>query len=711
MTKEKKRVIAYQVLIVIVGICVSIYYYWCLSNVEVPFHSDDAGSTFEIMNRNYFIGKGGSNSFDIFGIFTSFSVALFDINEFSTLLPFYLGFFFRFYITCNILISAKQDNRKEFFLKLLFLVYSCALLGVNGNAEITSSKFHIGPSLIILLIILINQKINNIWAKRILTVGLMILSMVQTDRVLSAIICVIPVILVFAFKACIGIIIKGDLDKKKQFLYGTLIIFACLVCGMVNVYTQISGRTFTSSGIYGSRLFSSLQEIINNLSTFFDGLFGMFNCQIIYEPIISVLFVPRFIKCVLLCITMGYIVVYIGKCIKQEHYDDNRLLQCMVTVIALLAFIMTGSQHGQISIRYCNIMLFILPVIAWKLLSSLKMWTQFQYKYKVLLLLVLCICELNVVNYTDVYKYDNVAEKLQENGIEVAIAPYWSSTVVTVISEGAVQLQPCTLYGGKLETFMNNLALYRDKSTKFNAVITSNFKNGFYDDGGSNLTDESIPQFFGTPSQIVEMDENYKIHIYDYDLRTFPQKFEKQEDNKYCLQGIFFGEYRIDITDSFAGELVFPDSVEIIACSETKEGKTYQFRILDKMNQLVVETKEISGFTMENNMVLKCIWEAYAVKMADGSRCSKETPYFLESGTTKSEPVDLKAGNYKLVLYGEDLSAVSVSADCSLDEGDHGTKRLVYYLYLNEDSTVNFNILSQEKVSITNISLEACADE
>lgn len=708
MTNKKKYTIIYQILTVFVGICISIYYCWCLSNVSIPFHSDDAGSTFEILNRNWFTGGGSSNPFDLFGMLTNISVFFWGINEFSTLLPFYLAFFIRFYLTSYILIDAKHDKYKIFFLKILFLVWCSCLLGVNGNAEITASKFHIGPSIIILMILLVHQKINHIWIRRILTALLLILSMLQTDRVLSGIICVIPVILFYLIKPCIGIIRDSNLNRRKQFILGFSIIMICLVCGLINIYAQLIGHTFSSSDIYGSRTFSSLQEILNNTSTFFQGIFGMFNCQVVGEPIISVLFIPRFIKCILLCGTMIYIIVYLVKCIKQEIFSEYLLLLCIVAIITFLAFIMTGSQHGQISIRYCNIMLFIFPIMAWNLLSKFNVWMQFRYSYKVLLLIVLCITQLNVVNHTDVYSYDHIAHKLESNNIDTAIAPYWCSTVVTVISEGKVGLQPCTLYGGKLKTFMNKFAPYSDKSTRINAVITSSFQNDFYDDSGTNLTEESIPEFYGQSNLILELDEFHKVHIYDYDLRTLPQKFIKVDENKYCLEGPFFGEYRIDITCGFSGNLAFEDGVEILGYSETKEGSTYLIRIVDKMDQLVVESRENKLNQLDECMVLKRIWEACSVKLSDGSLCSEETPYVFECGTLETEPKELKAGRYKLVLYGENLSKVSINSDITINQGDHGTKRLVYYLDLYEDIEVSFTIQSPEKVSISNISLEVC---
>ena len=50
MVAKKRNVILINIVIVVASIMASLYYYYCLSNISIPFHSDDAGSTFALMD-------------------------------------------------------------------------------------------------------------------------------------------------------------------------------------------------------------------------------------------------------------------------------------------------------------------------------------------------------------------------------------------------------------------------------------------------------------------------------------------------------------------------------------------------------------------------------------------------------------------------------------------------------------------------------------
>ena len=69
MVAKKRNVILINIVIVVASIMASLYYYYCISNMSIPFHSDDAGSTFALMDDKFF---GGSsylhNSYSIFAI-------------------------------------------------------------------------------------------------------------------------------------------------------------------------------------------------------------------------------------------------------------------------------------------------------------------------------------------------------------------------------------------------------------------------------------------------------------------------------------------------------------------------------------------------------------------------------------------------------------------------------------------------------------------
>lgn len=53
MVAKKRNVILINIVIVVASIMASLYYYYCLSNISIPFHSDDAGSTFALMDDKF----------------------------------------------------------------------------------------------------------------------------------------------------------------------------------------------------------------------------------------------------------------------------------------------------------------------------------------------------------------------------------------------------------------------------------------------------------------------------------------------------------------------------------------------------------------------------------------------------------------------------------------------------------------------------------
>lgn len=122
MVAKKRNVILINIVIVVASIMASLYYYYCISNISIPFHSDDAGSTFALMDDKFF---GGSsylhNSYSIFAILERICCNIWGYTEFSTILVFCIQFFIMFFLTAIILIE-KNDTWEIVTCKLAYLV-------------------------------------------------------------------------------------------------------------------------------------------------------------------------------------------------------------------------------------------------------------------------------------------------------------------------------------------------------------------------------------------------------------------------------------------------------------------------------------------------------------------------------------------------------------------------------------------------------------
>ncbi len=108
----KRNVILINIVIVSCKYHGKVYYYYCLSNISIPFHSDDAGSTFALMDDKFFGGNSYlHNSYSIFAILERICCNIWGYTEFSTILVFGIQFFIMFFLTAIIFIE-KNDTWK-----------------------------------------------------------------------------------------------------------------------------------------------------------------------------------------------------------------------------------------------------------------------------------------------------------------------------------------------------------------------------------------------------------------------------------------------------------------------------------------------------------------------------------------------------------------------------------------------------------------------
>lgn len=698
MTGGKKRnIILINAFISIVGIIVCCYYYYCLSKLSIPFHSDDAGSTFALMDDKLFGGNSYiHNSYSIFAVLERVCITFWGYTEFATILVFCIQFFIMFFLTACILID-RDDEWGVICCKLVYLIWMCALLGVEGTAEIQISKFHTGPTIVLLLILLVEKEIKEATKRRIAIVILTITAILQMDYVLSVITVIVPLVL-FWFK---------EYAEKKD--YRKVIIGLILLCGICAILYIICSieEIPVELAIYGNRNFSSVQDIMDNISVFFQGLFGMFNCQIVNKKVVAVDFLPKLVKCIVLCVFIGYTVWYL-RTSKEKKYIT---LACIAILTVVTAFIMTGAQGDPISMRYCQCLLFLFPIIGEDILN--KLIETAKYQFIIVSLVILSVPELVITNpNTTFYKYGELTEVLQENNISYAVAPYWSSNVVSILSEGNVLVQPCSISSGTLvQSDISTLSLYKDKATMFNTIISGMSKNESWDETIYGMSPENIVEIYGKPLKEVAPDEYHNIYIYDYDIRTTPQKFERTDAGRFYIEGSFFGIYEISLIDIGREIQVIIEGGDIIDRWSEDGFQKIWIQSNKKQNQLIVDIKDMTDEELStSHVILKTIAEYLPVKIKNKT-CTKEEPCVGRKGEEyKSEGIWLVPGTYKLVLYGENLRHIIVGTeneDVQMTAGECGDKRRVYNLYVEKATEVDFELLfASDKLQITNFSIE-----
>lgn len=699
----KRGIVEKNLCIIFVCIIASFYYYYCLLNTSIPFHSDDAGSTFALMDDKFFGGHSYLYKipFSIFTLLERLSCYFFGYTEFATRIVFCIQFFIMLYLTALILID-KQDAMKIVVCKLLYLVWFSALLGVEGVAEIQISKFHTGPTIILLLILLVEKRINNITKKRIAIVLLSIMVILQGDYILGGCVVIIPLILWY---------IRNHIELKNIIRFGIMVsIFLSSICVIAYMVCSMKDLPYVPTDLYGNRVFSSVQDIIDNVSVYFNGLFGMFNCQIIRKPIISAIFLPRFIKCIFICCGLIYTGWYLVK--KKQKNVQGKELCCIVVVVVTVAFIMTGAQGDIISMRYCQCLLFVLPIIEWDIVVFLYE-RYIEQRYMIVGFVILGASQLVIVNpNTNFYKYEDLTEALADSNILTAVAPYWSSNVVSIISEGSILVQPCEIREGELfESNISTLSLYKDKATEFNTIISSVCQNGSYDETVFGMVPESIIEIYGYPVEQIVADDYHNIYIYDYDIRNIPEYFKEEDDGRFYIEGDFLGIYEISIMNIGREVQLQLEGGEIIDRYCVDGWQKILVNCNEKQEKLAIDIENVTEQEKESLcIVLKTISESQNVEIEGVGICKKDRPYLGKKGQDiKSKTMLLNQGNYKLVIYGDNLKDVEIATDTTemqIEQGESGVKRKIYYLYVEDAADAEFQIMFDADAEITNFSVE-----
>ena len=110
------------------------------------------------------------------------------------------------------------------------------------------------------------------------------------------------------------------------------------------------------------------------------------------------------------------------------------------------------------------------------------------------------------------YQQIELSDILKENGLENGYSTFWSSSVVTVLSEGQVSVRPVLGYNGNLA--IDNWCVKDDwYLTEAHFVVTQ-------PNDVSGVTTENIIGILGMPQQAIECG-NYQILIYDEDISEY----------------------------------------------------------------------------------------------------------------------------------------------------------------------------------------------
>ncbi len=738
--KGMKKQIFMWAAMISVSILGAVYYYNLLLNIQIPVSSDDAGSTIAIYDENILGGLNKtSGNLQIFMIFSRICYVLWGYSEVAMRVVFCMNFFCM--LLGSLYLIVKNEGRKTVFFDVLLLLYIVVLQGTSGSAQIQISKFHTNPTICFLVMLGFLQAYQIYKKKRymIFAILMFFFSLVQADYLLTIVVIVAP-LLIYGFFYFI------NSERWKKYLHYLIILIPgiLLVLRIIDkLYLSYMGRSlFAFSGWGVGKVFANIEELKENSVLFIEGLLNMFNCNAGGTELISLGTAIWFVRiCILAAMLIKLILVLWWLIVSFEKVDliDGLLaISCFVTIFVYFS----TPQQDVISMRYCNVLLFTIPILFLRDFGRAEMWTgdvnvfnrnvsKDIFAASGVFILVLGMVKILPIERTHMTN-DDLAQAIVENDLENGIGPYWAATVSSLLTNEKSIVQAVSMQSSGMWPFMETISIYDDKCARFNFIIEDRQVTEAYDDNAFGVSRENIVSIYGEPQQQIGVGDEKTIYLYDYDVRTIPKIVSYLEGGWIYSDGAYMGEIELDesitvkLEDLEIGEYYIivggsnlRDTMEVLI-----DGQKAQFVKQENENSLkfyikIEQFKDINEAVLKNgdqqsigvtNIKVQKIREA--VDIPFGSATITEGQQLSAfNGMVTSDEIRISAGNYKVVFYGENVDELSVEAEGNVEKfvvSERGEKRAVYILSCQEDIAVRVSVgtHSTQKVSLSNVSIE-----
>lgn len=702
-----------------IALAVSAYYFYLCRNKERPFTSDDAETA--IHYYNYFV-KGIELPIEIKVRFLSFlnicsfiTYRMLGCTVLATQLIFTEKFFLCIFL-CNIIILNQRSSKFSKITGIFIFVFMVVFQSIV-EPGILSSHFHTDPLICFLFFILIFEKLEESSHKLFILFFLSLITILQIDFLMLPIFFVpVVVYLTNYYRA------KNLITNEILGIAGFLIVS---LAASLNAILNIIGTTKTAYQGYGSKKFSSIDEILNNIVLLLKGLPDMFNANIFGMDIISLDILNVMIKIAILFLAI--ISVYRGLRIsndKKEYYISISI------VSSVLTFILTGS-HNIYEIRYISSILFLVP-LQFVLMMKGKLEEIYLKRNQVIVALcmgVTCLGQIGVYHNDNMDEYYKIAVALKENGLRYGVGGFWIANVTTVLSDYDVEMQAVAL-GDTMFPEQDEWSFYRDKSNCFDFIVVDK-DLADYQIGDYGVTDARVKDMFGIPQKIIEV-ENRKIFIYDHDIRTisenitcknskwiysggiFKGEIASNENVQWVLDDLEIGEYYAIIDGRKLGEetelIIDGENAEVADVDEEKNVKFY-FTInqFADENQFMIKNGADHQIKV-HDVVIQRIREAIDLQFDDETASDNKKLDVSENGLL-SDQLKITAGAYKIVIYGENIDDLLVETESDISNFsaiEQGKERVVYTFSCSEDTDFQVNLSNNfsDNVLLTNVSIE-----
>lgn len=689
--------------IILIGILCSLYFYNQLIHIEIPIHSDDAGTAIDI--RDMFERGTFRLSYWLapFNWINGILYNMFGATEF-----FLQSFFvFKYFVCITLSLYLGLYNRKSFAWWLVpIFIFLGAMPGSFGTASIQPLKFHVWtiavPLFCLTYMLIRGNDIQKLKWIDITIIGFVaVFGLVERD-ILIVVTCWIP----FAIYWFIYFLQKGHIKRYlKQIIISSSLL---LIAGKL----VFEGIKYTG---YGANKFSSIDVIFQNILTGITGLLSLFNINYEGSDILQFNTIFVFIRIIIL-IYIIWCIISILKDIYIKKIENVSLVDAILSisaVVCVVAYLFGGYREDAISIRYVAYLYYIFPIILCRKSFELIKKQSLEIKIKKINVNVLSIffgvCILTFIDDVDFYREKNDMDEFTQEletigGLDCGLGSFWTAGVISVLSDYSVSVQAGSWENGQVIPYLSEWDDYGNGNRCFNFFIEDPEKN-------FGISEENLISTYGKYEKKYDI-SGKRVYVYDYDIRTKPIciKYDNTayialdhnvsiENNQIALKqknsillnnlAIRVGKIRITVNgEGLKGKIDLTSNYDI-SIIKSKDGLgeiVYEIDIDQLYDDLVLE--------IFNNSNRKVLIDSIIVERIENN---------IKLPLDFKQEIEMKKGYYEFAMEGENIknSTMNFEVDGNMIEAkriNNGRQRVVYGILIENDGKMRIEASFKGKV-------------
>lgn len=702
MTGHKMKKITTIIIVILVGVMCSLYFYNQLIHVEIPIHSDDAGTATDIRDIIEMGCWRWTYVVSPFGWLIAGLYLLFGATEFFIQSVFTVKFFLC--ITLSFYLAIWNKEKMEWWIAPLFIFYS--MPGCFGTASIQPLKFHVWTILIPLIclayILCRGNDLHNLKRKDIFVLAIIsALGIVEKD-ILIIVNCWIPFVLYW-------IIYFVQSGVVKKYIRQILLLGATgLILGRMVLGSYIYGG-------YGTSSFVSISELCENVQVGISGLLSMFNINLAGNIVLQYSTIMSLFRLALLVLA----IIATGSRIKEiykKKIENVSIIDAVLAISAIVVgtvYLIGGKREDDISIRYAAYLYYVLLILLCRKLCEVIHRKEFEIqikKFSFNMISIFCfVCIIVSADPITMTRAENGTDVLAKtiesiDALQCGLGTFWQAGVISCLTDYQNEIQSVEWNGSEIQSFLTEWDSYRDGEKQYNFFVVNRNSN-------FGITEENLVDSYGEYQKKYTVDDN-DIYLYNYDVRTEPLKIGADSygylnlgnnvdvlDDYICITSgeniklnnlyITTGKVRLRIRGKFAkGALQIFDNqgVEIQLVSESRNECIYELTAKQLYEVLSIGITNIS----EKRVLIKDI---QLERIDNCMALETNTEYTLE----------LSPGYYIFGVKGDEIKNTKISFEVNgttldAERLNNGREKVAYGFNVTEKEIVNVKLFTQGRL-------------